>query len=282
GGVTHAILHLLYARFFTKVLHDIGLIDFEEPFTRLLNQGMVQMNGSAMSKSRGNLVRLSDQLGEHGVDAVRLTMAFAGPPEDDIDWADVSPSGAAKFLARAWRAANDVTSAPGVDVTTGNKELRKATHSFLRDFGPLIEGFKFNVGVAKLMELVNALRKAIDGEAGGSDPAVREAAEVVAVGLSLFAPYTAEDMWELLGHKPGVALAGLPVADDSLLVESSIVAIVQVDGKLRDKFEVSVAITADELREKALSSDAVKRALGDNEIANVIVREPKLVSIATK
>ena len=282
GGVTHAILHLLYARFFTKVLHDMGLIDFEEPFTRLLNQGMVQMNGSAMSKSRGNLVRLSDQLGEHGVDAVRLTMAFAGPPEDDIDWADVSPSGAAKFLARAWRAANDVTSAPGVDVASGNKELRKATHSFLRDFGPLIEGFKFNVGVAKLMELVNALRKAIDGEAGGSDPAVREAAEVVAVGLSLFAPYTAEDMWELLGHKPGVALAGLPAADESLLVESSIVAIVQVDGKLRDKFEVSVAITADELREKALSSDAVKRALGDSEIANVIVREPKLVSIATK
>ena len=282
GGVTHAILHLLYARFFTKVLHDIGLIDFEEPFTRLLNQGMVQMNGSAMSKSRGNLVRLSDQLGEHGVDAVRLTMAFAGPPEDDIDWADVSPAGSAKFLARAWRAANDVTCAPGVDVTTGNKELRKATHSFLRDFGPLIEGFKFNVGVAKLMELVNALRKAIDGEAGGSDPAVREAAEVVAVGLSLFAPYTAEDMWELLGHKPGVALAGLPAADESLLVESSIVAIVQVDGKLRDKFEVSVSITADELREKALSSDAVKRALGDSEIANVIVREPKLVSIATK
>jgi leucyl-tRNA synthetase len=282
GGVTHAILHLLYARFFTKVLHDIGLIDFEEPFTRLLNQGMVQMNGSAMSKSRGNLVRLSDQLGEHGVDAVRLTMAFAGPPEDDIDWADVSPSGAAKFLARAWRAANDVTSAPGVDVASGNKELRKATHTFLRDFGPLIEGFKFNVGVAKLMELVNALRKAIDGEAGGSDPAVREAAEVVAVGLSLFAPYTAEDMWELLGHKPGVALAGLPVADESLLVESSIVAIVQIDGKLRDKFEVSVSITADELREKALSSDAVKRALGDSEIANVIVREPKLVSIATK
>ena len=282
GGVTHAILHLLYARFFTKVLHDIGLIDFEEPFTRLLNQGMVQMNGSAMSKSRGNLVRLSDQLGEHGVDAVRLTMAFAGPPEDDIDWADVSPSGAAKFLARAWRAANDVTSAAGVDVTSGNKELRKATHSFLRDFGPLIESFKFNVGVAKLMELVNALRKAIDGEAGGSDPAVREAAEVVAVGLSLFAPYTAEDMWELLGHKPGVALAGLPAADESLLVESSIIAIVQVDGKLRDKFEVSVSITADELREKAMSSDAVKRAIGESEIANVIVREPKLVSIATK
>jgi leucyl-tRNA synthetase len=282
GGVTHAILHLLYARFFTKVLNDMGMIDFNEPFTRLLNQGMVQMNGSAMSKSRGNLVRLSDQLGEHGVDAIRLTMAFAGPPEDDIDWADVSPAGSAKFLARAWRAASDVTSAVGVDFSTGNKDLRKATHAFLRDFGPLIENFKFNVGVAKLMELVNALRKAIDGESGGADPAVREAAEAVAIGLSLFAPYTAEDMWAILGHEPGVALAGLPVADESLLVENSIVAIVQVDGKLRDKFEVATNISADELKEKALNSHAIKRAIGDREIVNIIVREPKLVSIATK
>jgi leucyl-tRNA synthetase len=282
GGVTHAILHLLYARFFTKVLNDMRMIDFDEPFTRLLNQGMVQMNGSAMSKSRGNLVRLSDQLGEHGVDAIRLTMAFAGPPEDDIDWADVSPAGSAKFLARAWRAANDVTSETGVDFKTGNAELRKATHSFLRDFGPLIENFKFNVGVAKLMELVNAIRKAVDGNVGGSDPAVREAAEVVAIGLSLFAPYTAEDMWAVLGHKPGVALAGLPKADESLLVESTTIAIIQVDGKLRDKFEVSVAITAEELREKAFESYNVKRAIGDSEIANVIVREPKLVNIATR
>ncbi|MEN9993330.1 MAG: hypothetical protein RLY83_900 [Actinomycetota bacterium] len=282
GGVTHAILHLLYARFFTKVLNDMGMIDFDEPFTRLLNQGMVQMNGSAMSKSRGNLVRLSDQLGEHGVDAIRLTMAFAGPPEDDIDWADVSPAGSAKFLARAWRAASDVTSAVGVDFEAGNKELRKATHTFLRDFGPLIENFKFNVGVAKVMELVNALRKAIDGEAGGADPAVREAAEAVAIGLSLFAPYTAEDMWSILGHQPGVALAGLPAADESLLVENSIVAIVQVDGKLRDKFEVATNISADELKTKALNSDAIKRAIGEKEIANIIVREPKLVSIATK
>lgn len=282
GGVTHAILHLLYARFFTKVLNDMGMIDFDEPFTRLLNQGMVQMNGSAMSKSRGNLVRLSDQLGEHGVDAIRLTMAFAGPPEDDIDWADVSPAGSAKFLARAWRAANDVTSQTGVDFKTGDAELRKATHTFLRDFGPLIENFKFNVGVAKLMELVNALRKAIDGSVGGSDPAVREAAEAVAIGLSLFAPYTSEDMWAILGHQPGVALAGLPTADESLLVENSIVAIFQVDGKLRDKFEVATNITAEELREKAFASEAVKRAIGDRGIANVIVREPKLVSIATK
>jgi leucyl-tRNA synthetase len=282
GGVTHAILHLLYARFVTKVLHDLGYLDFEEPFTRLLNQGMVLMGGSAMSKSRGNLVALSEQLDEHGVDAVRLTMSFAGPPEEDIDWADVSPAGSAKFLARAWRAANDVKSAPGTPAVGGNAELRKATHSFLRDFGPLIENFKFNVGVAKIMELVNALRKAIDGAAGGADPAVREAAETVAKALSLFAPYTAEDMWQKLGHQPGVALAELDDADLSLLVESSIVAIAQVDGKVRDKFEVPVDITEDALRDLALASDAVKKAIGDKQIANVIVRAPKLVNIATK
>jgi len=282
GGVTHAILHLLYARFVTKVLHDLNYIDFEEPFTRLLNQGMVLMGGSAMSKSRGNLVALSEQLDEHGVDAVRLTMSFAGPPEDDIDWADVSPAGSAKFLARAWRTANDVTSAKGVDPVSGNAELRKATHSFLRDFGPLIESFKFNVGVAKIMELVNALRKAIDGPAGPTDAAVREAAETVAKALSLFAPYTAEDMWQKLGHEPGVALAQLPDADLSLLVESATVAIAQVDGKVRDKFEVSVDISEQELRDLAMSSEAVKKAIGDKQIANVIVRAPKLVNIATR
>ena len=282
GGVTHAILHLLYARFFTKALHDLGHLDFEEPFTRLLNQGMVLMNGSAMSKSRGNLVTLSSQLDEHGVDAIRLTMAFAGPPEDDIDWADVSPAGSAKFLARAWRAANDVTSAVEVDFSSGNKEMRKATHTFLRDFAPAIESFKFNVGVAKVMELVNALRKAIDGEVGGADPAVREAAEVVAKALSLFAPYTAEDMWAKLGHAPGVALAGLQSADDSLLIESTTTAVVQVDGKLRDKFEVALDISEQDLRDLAFGSENVNRAIGDKAVANVIIRAPKLVNIATK
>jgi leucyl-tRNA synthetase len=194
----------------------------------------------------------------------------------------VSPGGSAKFLARAWRAANDVTSEVGVSPVGGNAELRKATHTFLRDFGPLIEGFKFNVGVAKVMELVNALRKAIDGAAGPQDPAVREAAETVAKALSLFAPYTAEDMWERLGQKPGVALVGLPEADLSLLVESSVVAVVQVDGKLRDKFEVPVDITKDALQALAMASETVQRAIGDREIAAVIVREPKLVNIATK
>jgi leucyl-tRNA synthetase len=282
GGVTHAILHLLYARFFTKVLHDMGMVDFDEPFTKLLNQGMVLMNGSAMSKSRGNLVRLSEQLDEHGVDAIRLTMAFAGPPEDDIDWADVSPAASSKFLARAWRIAQDVSSDPGVDVTSGDRSIRAATHSFLKDFTESIESFKFNVGVAKVMELTNTLRKAIDSGVGPADAAVREGAEELAKALSLFAPYTAEDMWRLLGHQPAVALAGLRTVDESLLVKDTIVAIAQVDGKLRDKFEVSVSISEDELRELALGSELVKRAIGDRELAAVIVRAPKLVNIATK
>ena len=280
GGVTHAILHLLYARFFTKVLFDLGMVDFQEPFTRLLNQGMVLMNGAAMSKSRGNLVRLSEQLDEHGVDAIRLTMSFAGPPEDDIDWADVSPGAAAKFLARAWRVANDVDSSPGVDVSTGDKELRRQTHAFLKSFGESIEGFKFNVGVAKLMELTNALRKAIDTGCGPSDPAVREGAEELTKGLSLYSPYTAEEMWSVLGHQPAVALAGFRTVDESLLVESEVVAVVQVNGKLRDKFTVSIDISEVELEKLALSSEAVKRSIGEATIRKVIVRAPNLVNIA--
>jgi leucyl-tRNA synthetase len=282
GGVTHAILHLLYARFFTKVLKDMGYVDFDEPFTRLLNQGMVLMNGSAMSKSRGNLVKLGDQLSEHGADAVRITMAFAGPPEDDIDWADVSPSGSAKFLARCWRATKDVASPVGVDFSNGNLELRKVTHAFLRDFSINIESFKFNVGVAKLMELINALRKAIDGTVGPNDPAVREAAEIAAKALSLFSPFMAEEMWEILGHKPCVALAGLPEPDPSLLVESTLTAIAQVDGKLRDTFELSVDATEEDLKAAAYSSSAVQKALAGREVVKVIIRAPKLINIVTK
>ncbi len=279
GGVTHAILHLLYSRFFTKVMYDMGLVDFTEPFTRLLNQGMVVMDGSAMSKSRGNLVKLSDELGQHGVDAIRLTMVFAGPPEDDIDWADVSPAGSKKFLARAWRVAQDVTSEPGVAFSSGDLELRKMTHRTLHDAALAVESYRFNVAVAKAMELVNATRKAIDSGCGPADPAVREAAEAVAILLSLSAPYTAEDMWRLLGHAPSVALAGWPEVDPALLVQDSVTCVVQVAGKVRDRLEVSPDISEDALREMALASDAVARALDGKGIRTVVVRAPKLVNI---
>ncbi len=279
GGVTHAILHLLYSRFFTKVLHDMGLVDFTEPFTRLLNQGMVVMDGSAMSKSRGNLVRLSEELSQHGVDAIRLTMVFAGPPEDDVDWADVSPAGAKKFLARAWRLARDITSAPGVDATLGDEGLRKETHRCLYEAQMAVESFRFNVAVAKSMELVNATRKAIDSGCGAADPAVREATEAVAIMLSLVAPYTAEDMWSLLGHEPSVARAGWPVVDERLLVQESVTCVVQVAGKVRERLDVSPDIDEAALRELALSSPGVVKALDGAEIRTVIVRPPKLVNI---
>jgi leucyl-tRNA synthetase len=281
GGVEHAILHLLYARFITKVLFDLGYVSFTEPFTSLLNQGMVILDGAKMSKSKGNVVYFSEELDAFGVDAVRLTMAFAGPPEDDIDWRDVSPVGSQKFLARAWRLSGDVDSRAGIEYGNGDAMLRRHTHRFLADLPRLIESFKFNVAVARTMEMVNHTRKTIDQGPGGADPAVREASEAVAIALSLFAPHTAEDMWERLGHEPSVALQRWPDADHTLLVQESITAIVQVDGKLRDRFDVSPTIGSEELEALAMETPGVKRSLEGKTIVKVIVRAPKVVSIQT-
>ncbi len=279
GGVTHAILHLLYARFWVKVAHDMGLVDFVEPFTRLLNQGMVLKDGSAMSKSRGNLVRLTDELEINGVDAIRLSMVFAGPPEDDIDWAEVSPSGSKKFLARAWRLAGDVSSPVGADVTAGDLSLRKATHKAIRDAELSVESMRFNVLVARVMELVNATRKAIDSGCGPTDPAVREAVETVAIMLSVVCPYTAEDIWMRLGHAPTVARASWPSVDPTLLVEDLVTCVVQIAGKIKDKLQVSPDISQTELETLALASPEVVSALEGLEIRMVVVRAPKLVNI---
>jgi leucyl-tRNA synthetase len=245
----------------------------------LLNQGQVLNGGKAMSKSLGNGVNLGEQLDRYGVDAIRLTMVFASPPEDDVDWADVSPSGSAKFLARAWRLGADVTSDPGSDPASGDRALRSVTHRTLADAADLLKSNKFNVVIAKVMELVNATRKAIDSGVGGADPAVREAAEATAIILSLFAPYTAEDLWERLGHRPSVAAAGWPAVDESLLVQDTVTAVVQVQGKVRDRLEVPADITEDELRELALGTAQVQRTLAGRDIRTVIVRAPKLVNI---
>jgi leucyl-tRNA synthetase len=279
GGVEHAILHLLYSRFFTKVLYDMGMVDFTEPFTRLLNQGQVILNGKAMSKTTGNLVDLSHQIDTHGVDAVRLTMIFAGPPEDDIDWADVSPAASVKFLARAHRVAAEVSSAVGADPATGDAALRKVTHHTIDEVTRLVESQRFNVAIARIMTLVSAARKAIDSGPGSGDPAVREAAEAVAVLLSLFAPYTAEEMWSVLGRTAPVAKGGWPAVDPGLLVQDSVICVVQVAGKVRDRLEVSPDITADELERLALASDKVRAALGGASVRTVIVRAPKIVNI---
>jgi leucyl-tRNA synthetase len=279
GGVEHAVLHLLYARFFTKVLSDMGLLDFREPFTAQLNQGIVINEGAKMSKSKGNGVRLGEQLSAYGVDAVRLTLVFAGPPEDDIDWADMSPSGSLRFLQRAWRLSGDVASAADVDPASGDVSLRQVTHRTVHECAQLVESHRFNVMVARTMELVNATRKAIDSGVGPGDPAVREAAEAVAILLSLVAPYTAEEMWERLGHEPSVARAGWPAVDEALLVEESVTAVVQVQGKVRARLEVSPDVSDADLEAAAMADPAVVKAIEGATVRRVIVRAPKLVNI---
>ncbi len=280
GGVEHAILHLLYSRFFAKVLHDMGMVDFTEPFNRLVNQGQVINQGKAMSKSLGNGVDLGEQLAAHGVDAIRLTMLFASPPEDDVDWADVRPEASVKFLGRVARiAAEAAAGRTDAAFADGDLELRKVTHRTIDEVTRLVESARLNVAVARLMELASASRRAIDSGPGAADPAVTEAAETLAVLLSLFAPYTAEECWETLGREPSVAMAGWPAADPALLVQEEVTCIVQVNGKLRDRLQVPQGIGEDELRELALAAPGAERALAGRGVRAVIVRAPKLVNI---
>jgi leucyl-tRNA synthetase len=280
GGVEHAILHLLYSRFFLKVLHDMGMVDAVEPFAALMNQGQVINGGQAMSKSKPEtMVDLGDQLGRFGVDAVRLTMVFAGPPEDDIDWSDVSPAGSVKYLARVARLAEDVAllSGDGRDLPL-DRVVAKTVDEVTR----LVEAQRLNVCVARLMELTNALRKGADA----SVPAVgslRDGVEALAVMLSCFAPYTAEEVWSRLGHDveagDSVHDSTWPVADPALLVEEAVTCVVQVQGKVRERLEVSPDISEDDLRELALSSEGVVKALDGRAVRTVIVRAPKLVNV---
>jgi leucyl-tRNA synthetase len=283
GGVEHAILHLLYSRFFIKVLYDMGMVDFIEPFTALVNQGQVINQGKAMSKSLGNGVDLGQQLAEHGVDTIRLTMIFASPPEDDVDWADVRPEALTKFLGRVVRVVTDVAAAGSTagELAAGDLELRKVTHRTVDEVTRLVEATRLNVAVARLMELVSAARRAIDAGPGAGDPAVREAAEALTIMLSLFAPYSAEECWELLGHEASVARAGWPAADPALLVQETSTCVVQVDGKVRDRLEVPAGIGEDELRELALAAPGAERALAGRGVRAVIVRPPKLVNIVS-
>lgn len=283
GGVEHAVLHLLYARFFTKVLRDMGMLEVGEPFASQLNQGIVINQGRKMSKSLGNGVSLGDQLAEFGVDAVRLTLVFAGPPEDDIDWADMSPAGSLRFLQRAWRLSGDVTSAAGTAPEGGDVALRRITAHTVHDAAELVESYRFNVMVARVMELVNATRKAIDSGCGPADPAVREAAEAVAILLSLVAPYTAEEMWERLGHNQDhgqtVARAGWPQVDPALLVDESVTAVVQIQGKVKARLEVAPDISEADLEQLALADPGVVKAIDGRPVRKVIVRAPKLVNV---
>ncbi|MFN2539647.1 MAG: class I tRNA ligase family protein, partial [Mycobacteriales bacterium] len=278
GGVEHAILHLLYSRFFTKVLHDMGMLDFVEPFTSLMNQGQVINQGKAMSKSLGNGVDLGSQLSQYGVDAVRLTIIGAGPPEDDIDWATVSPGGTLKWLNRVLRLTDDVVAMTG---DGRDAIVDKAVAKTVDDVTRLIESHRLNVAIARFHELVNAMRKAADG--GRPAGSLRDGLHALAVMLGCYAPYTAEEVWSRLGHDvdagDSVHDSSWPTADPALLVDESVTCVIQVGGKLRDKLEVSPDISEHELRQLALSSPRIVELLGGNEPRTVIVRAPKLVNV---
>ncbi len=278
GGVEHAILHLLYSRFFTKVLHDMGMVDFVEPFASLMNQGQVINGGKAMSKSLGNGVDLGGQLAAYGVDAIRLTIVAAGPPEEDIDWADVSPASTLKWLGRVMRVGTDIAALAGGERDTA---VDKAVAKTVDEVTRLIESHRLNVAIARFHELTTTLRRAVD--AGVGEPSLRDGVHALAVMLSCYAPYTAEELWSTLGHDvrsgDSVHDSGWPTADPALLVDEVVTCVVQVSGKLRDKLEVPPDIAQDELRALALASPRIVELLGGIEPRAVIVRAPKLVNV---
>ncbi|HWC41377.1 MAG TPA: class I tRNA ligase family protein, partial [Actinomycetota bacterium] len=283
GGIEHAILHLLYARFFTKVLYDMGLVGFTEPFTSLLNQGMVIMYGHAMSKSRGNLVEPSAIIDEHGADVARLTMLFAGPFEDDVDWADVSPEGMARWIQRVWRSVHGAVADPaeGAPAWPADPELERLAHRTTAGVTDDLERFRFNTAISKLMVLSNHLGDAI--RAGrGTAAQRRDAAERLVLLLAPVAPFITEELWRgVLGNSVSVHVSPWPGFDPELVRSDQVTCVVQVDGKVRDRLQVAPDTTGTDLRRLALDSERVQAALGGREVARVVVVPPKLVNLVT-
>ncbi|HEV3473885.1 MAG TPA: leucine--tRNA ligase [Actinomycetota bacterium] len=274
GGIEHAILHLLYARFFTKVLNDMGMVPFREPFPNLLNQGQVILEGAAMSKSKGNIVEPMPLVDKWGADTIRLTMLFANKPEDDVDWATVSPEGVHDWLGRVWRSVHQAAGGEGPDA----EELRHATHRTISRVTALYERHRFNVAVARLMELSNDIHRTL--AAGG---VAVEAARALVLMMAPMAPFIAEELWrEVLGEEGSVHRAQWPTFDPELAREETVVLVVQVDGKVRDKIDVSPDVSEEEAERLARESENARRALGDRPVTRVITRPPKLVNMVTR
>ena len=273
GGIEHAILHLLYCRFFTKVLNDIGLVPFREPFPKLLNQGMVIMDRAKMSKSRGNLVEPMPLVERYGADTIRVTMLFANRPEDDIDWADVSPDGVHDWLRRVYRAVNEAVVRDGEEV----EELRRFTHRTIKRVTELYEGYRFNVVVAELMKLTNQIRAALDrGESA------RDAGVALVLMMAPMAPFIAEELWRtVLGGRGSVHQQRWPGFDPDLAREETVTMVVQVDGRVRDRIEVPVDLPGEEAERLARESARAGRAVGDRSVVRVVTRPPRLVNLVT-
>lgn len=308
GGVEHAILHLIYSRFFCKVLRDLGLVEHDEPFTRLLTQGMVLRDGAVMSKSKGNVVDPDEMTATCGADALRLYEMFVAPPEKEIEWTDAGLDGSARFLARVWRLVMPfaetcaVGGAPpfdGLELGEAERGLRRKTHDTIRrvseDLDPRVH---LNTAVSALMELVNDLYAFCEGARIGpfaSDPAspaaeagpaalavVREAIEGLVLMLSPFTPHLSEELWEALGHDAGVEAAGWPGFDADVARAETLVLPVQVNGKVRARLTVALDTAEDELRRLALAQPQVQTHIAGRTVARVVVVPGRLVSIVAK
>jgi leucyl-tRNA synthetase len=298
GGIEHAILHLLYARFFTKAIHDLGLIHFNEPFAHLFTQGMIckrsEKDGQLykMSKSKGNVVSPDELISDYGADTVRLYTLFIGPPERDAEWSDQGIEGASRFLRRLWRrvcethlnldAAHNIACNPAAMDDT-ERELHRRVHETICHVTESMDSdFHFNTAIAFIMELVNAL----DGYPLVTDrpqrgAVYREAIESVILLLSPFAPHVAEELWMELGHPTGSILSTpWPKHDPSALVRSRVEIVIQVNGKVRGRFEVEAGLSADALREKALAEPSVQKFLEGKTVRKAIVVPDKLINIA--
>jgi len=278
GGVEHAILHLLYSRFFTKVLFDMGLVTFTEPMLRLMNQGQVIYDGASMSKTKGNIVEPMPLVERWGADTMRLTILFAGPFEDDIDWKLIAPDpdrrpGVTTWLGRVFAAVGEACERDAPDP----EPLRRLTHRTIRAVTDDMERFRFNVAISKLQVLTNGMRSALDAGDGA-----REAASALALMLAPLAPFAAEELWrEVLGNGSSVHTSAWPTFDDALARQERVTLVVQVDGKVRDRIEVDSDAGEEACRELALASDKARHALDGREIAKVIVRAPRLVNLVT-
>jgi leucyl-tRNA synthetase len=285
GGIEHAVLHLIYARFWQKVLVDMGMADEPEPFPALLNQGTVTMDGKRMSKSRGNIVEPQEAFEHYGADALRLYMLFSGPPEQNFDWPleGVTSIGKVTFpwLRRVWRLCEenrDVVSVGELHLGPAEIALRKQIHKTIAVVTRDYESFSFNTAIARLMELVNnAGRYKIVG--GGHPGVMRELIETLLKLLAPMAPFVAEEQWHRLGHESSVHSQPWPSYDQELAAEEETTMVVQVDGKVRDTIKVPVDVTEETMKELALASEKVAGHLGGNPPAKIIVKPPKLVSL---
>jgi leucyl-tRNA synthetase len=296
GGVEHAILHLIYSRFFARVFRDLGMVDHDEPFSHLLTQGMVLREGAVMSKSKGNVVDPDDMIGKYSADALRLYVMFVAPPEKEVEWTDAGLEGSFRFLTRVWRFVDQwcdrVVSAPAIQAAGLNdaeRRLRRKTHDTIRRVTIDVEQrIHLNTAVSALMELVNEMYAF--GDAAQSDrgatpqaPAVlREAIEALVVILSPFAPHMAEEMWERLGRREGLARAAWPSFDEQVAKAEEIVVPVQVNGKLRSRLTVSAETGQDALRELALADPAVRAYTQGKTIKTVVVAKGKLINVVVQ